>query len=149
VLERAALHNPRHRRLFAAHARALASVGDYQAALDALARAHKAEGPDWRILSLQGALLDQIGRHEEARRYYGTALRITPEEPSVLSNLALSYAMTKDLVRAEATLRRAATQARVSRPVEHNLRLVVELQGGREAARRAGNVLSNEPAAAL
>jgi Flp pilus assembly protein TadD len=74
-------------------------------------------------------VLDQMGRHEEAQRYYATALRIVPDEPSVLSNLGLSYALSKDLVRAEATLRRAAAQPRVDPRVRQNLALVVGLQG--------------------
>ena len=85
--------------------------------------------PDWRVLSVQGAVLDQMGQHEEAQRYYATALRIVPDEPSVLSNLGLSYALSKDLVRAEATLRRAAAQSRVDPRVRQNLALVVGLQG--------------------
>jgi Flp pilus assembly protein TadD len=83
-----------------------------------LNRAHTPERPDWRVLSVQGAVLDQMGRHDEAQRYYATALRIAPAETSVLSNLGLSYALSKDLVRAESTLRRArriAAQARRSR----------------------------------
>jgi Flp pilus assembly protein TadD len=70
-----------------------------------------------------------MGRHEEAQRYYATALRIVPDEPSVLSNLGLSYALSKDLVRAEATLRRAAGQSRVDPRVRENLALVMDLQG--------------------
>jgi tetratricopeptide (TPR) repeat protein len=81
--------------------------------------------PDWRILSLQGAVLDQMGRHEEAQRYYGTALRIVPEEPSVMSNLGLSYALSKDLVRAETTLRQAAGHSRVDRRLQQNRIAVV------------------------
>ena len=50
-----------------------------------------------------------MGRHEEAQRYYASALRIVPEEPSVLSNLGLSYALAKDLKRAEENYRRALT----------------------------------------
>src|SRR5262249_40737227 len=83
----------------------------------------------WRIVSVQGAVLDQMGRHEEAQRYYATALRIVPDEPTVLSNLGLSYALSKDLVRAEATLRRAAAQPQVDPRVRQNLALVVGLQG--------------------
>ena len=70
-----------------------------------------------------------MGRHEEAQRYYGTALRLAPDEPSVLSNLGLSYALSKDLVRAETTLRRAAAQPHVDPRVRKNLALVVGLQG--------------------
>ena len=35
-----------------------------------------------------------------AQRYYASALKIVPDEPSVLSNLGLSYALSKDLKRA-------------------------------------------------
>jgi Flp pilus assembly protein TadD len=129
VLEQAATQNPKHRGVLGAYGRALADGGHYKQAVDVLDRAQASGQPDWRILSVQGAALDQIGRHEEAQRYYGTALRIAPDEPSVLSNLGLSYALSKDLVRAEATLRRAADQSRVDPRVRKNLALVVGLQG--------------------
>lgn len=129
VLEQASLHNPKHTGLLGAYGRALADVGNYKQALEILNRAHSPDQPDWRILSVQGAVLDQMGRHEEAQRYYATALRIVPDEPSVLSNLGLSYALSKDLVRAESTLRRAAAQSRVDPRVRQNLALVVGLQG--------------------
>ena len=79
------------------YGRALAEAGDYEQALDVLGRAHSPDQPDWHILSAQGAVLDQMGRHAEAQRYYLTALKIVPDEPSVLSNLGLSYALSKDL----------------------------------------------------
>ena len=129
VLETASIQNPRHMGVLGAYGRALADVGNYKQALDVLNRAHTPEQPDWRILSVQGAVLDQMGRHDDAQRYYGTALRIAPDEPSVLSNLGLSYALSKDLVRAELTLRRAAGQSRVDPRVRQNLALVVGLQG--------------------
>jgi Flp pilus assembly protein TadD len=128
VLERALLANPEHKGVLGAYGRALADAGNYKQALDVLNRAHTPGQPDWRILSVQGAALDQMGRHVEAQRYYGTALRIVPDEPSVLSNLGLSYALSKDLVRAETTLRRAAAHARVDPQVRKNLALVVRLQ---------------------
>jgi Flp pilus assembly protein TadD len=129
VLEQASIQNPRHMGVLGAYGRALADAGNYRQALDVLGRAHTPDEPDWRILSVQGAVLDQMGRHEEAQRYYATALRIVPDEPSVLSNLGLSYALSKDLVRAESTLRRAAGQSRVDSRVRQNLALVVGLQG--------------------
>jgi Flp pilus assembly protein TadD len=129
VLEQASLQNPKNMELLGAYGRALADVGNYQQALDTLSRAHLPDRPDWRILSVQGAVLDQMGRHEEAQRYYATALKIVPEEPSVLSNLGLSYALSKDLVRAETTLRRAASRPDAEARVRQNLALVVGLQG--------------------
>jgi len=129
VLETAALHNPDNRALLGAYGRALADTGNFKQALDVLERAHSPDQPDWRVLSVQGAVLDQMGRHEEAQRYYASALKIVPDEPSVLSNLGLSYALSKDLKRAEVTLRRAAESGRVDKRVRQNLALVVGLQG--------------------
>jgi Flp pilus assembly protein TadD len=129
VLEAASIANPKDMALLGAYGRALADVGNYQQALDVLNRAHTPERPDWRILSVQGAVFDQMGRHDEAQRYYASALRIVPDEPSVLSNLGLSYALSKDLSQAEATLRRAGAGPRVDPRVRQNLALVVGLQG--------------------
>ena len=145
VLEQASIQHPKNHDVLAAYGRALADAGNYKRALDVLNHAHTPADPDWRILSVQGAALDQMGRHEEAQRYYATALRIAPDEPSVLSNLGLSYALSKDLVRAEATLRQAAGQSRVDSRVQQNLALVVGLQ--RHAADAQGPARVDPPAA--
>ncbi len=129
VLEKASIQNPDSKAILGAYGRALADVGNFTQALDVLSRAHTPDQPDWRILSVQGAVLDQMGRHEEAQRHYASALRIVPEEPSVLSNLGLSYALSKKLADAEATLRRASTKAKTDKRVRQNLALVVGLQG--------------------
>src|SRR5438552_5620750 len=91
VLEQATIAHSGNKALLAAYGRALADNGNSQAAFDVLSRAHSPANPDWRILSVQGTALDKLGKHEEARRYYTTALKIVPDEPSVLSNLGLSY----------------------------------------------------------
>lgn len=129
VLEQATNTHPGNKALLAAYGRALADNGAFQQAFDTLARAHTRDNPDWRLLSVQGATLDQMGRHDDARRYYASALKIVPEEPSVLSNLGLSYMLTKDLPRAEATLRRAYGNPQANARVRQNLALVVGLQG--------------------
>ena len=112
-----------------AYGRALADVGRSTRRSTCSSRAHTPDQPDWRILSAQGAVLDQMGRHEEAQRYYASALKIVPDEPSVLSNLGLSYALSKNLPKAEETLRRASAQPGAEPRVRQNLALVVGLQG--------------------
>jgi Flp pilus assembly protein TadD len=129
VLEQASIRNPRNMALLGAYGRALADAGQYQQALGTLERAHTPDNPDWRILNAQGAVLDQMGRHAEAQRHYAAALKIMPNEASVLSNLGLSYMLTKDLKNAEATLRRAAAQPNAGPRVRQNLALVVGLLG--------------------
>ena len=129
VLETAAIHNPEHKPLLGAYGRALADAGNFKQALSVLERAHSPDQPDWQILSVQGAVLDQMGRHEEAQRHYASALRIVPDEPSVLSNLGMSYVLSKDLPTAEENLRRAYGSAGADTRVRQNLGLVVGLQG--------------------
>jgi Flp pilus assembly protein TadD len=129
VLEQATIAHPGDRRLLAAWGRALADNGNFQQAFDVLAKAHTPDNPDWRILSVQGTALDQLGRHDEARRYYETALKIVPGEPSVLSNLGLSYMLTKELPKAEAALRQAYANPNADSRVRQNLGLVIGLQG--------------------
>jgi Flp pilus assembly protein TadD len=136
VLETASIHNPSNPALLGAYGRALADTGNFKQALDVLQRAHSPDQPDWRILSVQGAVLDQMGRHEEAQRHYASALRIVPDEPSVLSNLGLSYALSKDLKRAEETLRRASARGNGDKRVRQNLALVVGLQGRLQEAEK-------------
>jgi Flp pilus assembly protein TadD len=129
VLEQASLRNPTNMAVLGAYGRALAEAGDLNQALDVLGRAHTPDNPDWRILNAQGAVLDQLGRHAEAQRHYSAALKIVPGESSVMSNLGLSYALTKDLKHAEETLRRAGLQPNADPKVRQNLALVVGLQG--------------------
>jgi Flp pilus assembly protein TadD len=129
VLEQATIAHSDNKALLAGYGRALADNGNFQQAFDTLGRAHSPENPDWRILSAQGAVLDQLGRYDEARNYYASALKIAPDAPSVLSNLGLSYMLSKDLPKAEATLRRAYGRTDASPRVRQNLALVVGLQG--------------------
>jgi Flp pilus assembly protein TadD len=129
VLEQATIAHAGNKSLLAGYGRALADNGNFQQAFDVLSRAHSPDNPDWRILSVQGTALDQMGRHDDARRYYASALKIVPDEPSVLSNLGLSYVLSRDLPKGEETLRRAYASTRADARVRQNLGLVVGLQG--------------------
>jgi Flp pilus assembly protein TadD len=129
VLEQATIAHSGNKTLLASFGRALADNGNFQQAFDVLSRAHSPDNPDWRILSVQGTALDQLGRHDDARRYYASALKIVPDEPSVLSNLGLSYMLSRDLPKAEEFLRQAHASTRADARVRQNLGLVVGLQG--------------------
>jgi Flp pilus assembly protein TadD len=129
VLEQATIANPGNKLLLAGYGRALADNGNFDRAFDVLGRSHTPENPDWRILSVQGTVLDQLHRHDEARRYYESALKMVPDEPSVMSNLGLSYILSKDLPKAEAALRKAYSGNSADARIRQNLALVVGLQG--------------------
>src|SRR5438034_9458536 len=101
VLEQATIAHPGNKALLAGYGRALADNGNFQQSFDVLTRAHSPDNPDWRILSVQGTTLDQLSRHEDARRYYDSALKIVPNQPSWLYNVGLSYVLSRDVRKAQ------------------------------------------------
>jgi Flp pilus assembly protein TadD len=129
VLQGLAIQNPEDMQVLAAYGKALADAGQLKEAGDILTRAHTPERPNWSVLSTQGSIADQLGEHEAARGYYETALKIRPNDPAVLSNLGLSYALSRQLPKAEETLRLAASQPGADERVRQNLALVLGLQG--------------------
>lgn len=129
ILEGAAVKHPYDREVLAAYGKSLADTGRLKEAADVLSRAHTPDRPDWTVLSAQGSVADQMGDHAGALGYYQTALKIAPGEPTVLSNLGLSYALAKDLPLAESTLRDAAGSPRADVRVRQNLALVLALEG--------------------
>ena len=129
VMRKAVIYNPKDRDILAAYGKALAANGDLEQALDAIRRAETPEYPDWRLVSAEGAILDQLGQTDQARDLYRKALDLKPNEPSVLSNLGMSYLLKGDLKTAETYLRTAVQQPGVDSRVRQNLALVVGLQG--------------------
>jgi Flp pilus assembly protein TadD len=134
ILEAAALREPGDPAILSAYGKLLVEAGQPEQAAEVLARAHSPGNPDWRILSAQGVAADQTGRHAQARTLYEAALRLNPDEPGVLTNLGLSYALDRQLARAEATLRRAAEQPGAGAATRQALALVLALSGKREQA---------------
>jgi Flp pilus assembly protein TadD len=112
-----------------AYAKALTAAGRFEQALVIVDRTIRPESPDWNMLSVRGAILDQLGRNAEARASYTQALTIAPYEASLEANLGLSFSMTNDLVLAEQHLRRAVGMPGATSQIRQNLALVVGLQG--------------------
>jgi Flp pilus assembly protein TadD len=129
VMQQVAIANPSDRNVLAAYGKAQAAAGQLQQALDTIGRAQTPDRPDWRLISAEGAILDQMGKPSDARQRYRDALDIQPNEPSILSNLGMSYLLTGDLRTAETYLRSAAGQPSADSRVRQNLALVVGLQG--------------------
>ena len=124
VMENLAINNPKDQEVLAAYGKALASGGHLQEAADVLQRAHTPDRPNWSVLSAQGS----------AQQYYLAALKIVPGEPSVMSNLGLSYALSRNLKEAEAVLRNANQSPQADSRVRQNLALVLSLEGKFEEA---------------
>lgn len=129
VMQQAAIYNPNNRDVLADYGKAQASAGNLQEALRTIQRAQTPDQPDWRLLSAEGAVLDQLGLPLKARQRYTMALDINPNEPSILSNMAMSYLLEDDLKTAETYLKQAVQQPGADSRVRQNLALVVGLQG--------------------
>lgn len=149
VMRKLAIAYPKDRDVLAAYGKALAANGQFEPALDAVRRAQTPEYPDWKLVSAEAAILDQMGQKDEARQDYRKALELKPNEPSVLSNLGMSYVLEGDLRTAETYMRSAAQQPSADSRVRQNLALVVGLQGRfDEAEKIASQELSPEQAQA-
>lgn len=149
VMRKLAIVLPKDRDVLAAYGKALAANGQFEPALDAVRRAQTPEYPDWKLVSAEAAILDQLGQRDEARQNYRKALDLKPNEPSILSNLGMSYVLEGDLRTAETYMRSAAQQPNADSRVRQNLALVVGLQGRfDEAETIASQELSPEQAQA-
>ncbi|HVK92353.1 MAG TPA: tetratricopeptide repeat protein [Mycoplana sp.] len=149
VMQQVAIFHPTDREVLAAYGKSQAAAGQLQQALGTITRAQTPDRPDWRLRSAEGAILDQLGRSAEARERYREALDLQPNEPSVLSNLGMSYVLARDLRTAETYLRSAAQQPGADSSVRQNLALTVGLQGRfDEAEQIARQELSAEQAEA-
>ena len=129
VLQNIAIQNPTDMEVLGAYGKALADAGRLTEAADILSRAHTPERPNWSVVSAQGTIADELGDHDAARDYYREALKIRPNDPTVLSNMGLSYALSRQLPRAEETLLLAANQPGADMRVRQNLSLVLALEG--------------------
>lgn len=118
-----------------AYAKALAAAGRFEQALRVVDNAINPVTPHWDALSVRGAILDQMGRHPEARQTYAQALLLAPQESRLHANMGLSYAMTGELDQAEAHLRQAVALPGATTKVRQNLALVLGLQGRFDQAR--------------
>lgn len=103
-------------------------LGQVEKAEKLLARAQDAKRPDWRLQSAYGAALSANGKQQDAQAQFAKALANAPDQPSILNNLALSYALDGKHDEAEKILRQAATRS--SDPqAKQNLALILGLKG--------------------
>lgn len=129
VMQQVAIANPSDREVLSAFGKAQAAAGQLEQALATIGRAQTPDRPDWRLYSAEGAVLDQLGRSSEARNRYRMALDLKPNDPTILSNLGMSYVLGGDLRTAETYLKSASQQPGADSRVRQNLALVVGLQG--------------------
>ncbi len=111
------------------YAQASLDQGKPQDAAMALARAEAGGQSDWRMLSIIGVTMDQLDQHAGAQDYYRRAMALSPNNPKILANLGLSYALEGKPGLAEQTLREAIALPGADNRVTQNLVVVLGIQG--------------------
>lgn len=128
VLEMTAMRFPNHKKVLAAYGKSLINTGNLQQASLILSNAHDSYSPDWTVLSAQGIISDQLGEHSRAIKFYEAALKISPDNPNIISNIGLSYLLTKDRKNAEKFLKQAADIPNSPQKVKDNYLLVQSIK---------------------
>src|SRR5271163_2241181 len=107
VIQTAAIKAPKDFDVLGEYGKALADAGQLAQAKDVLTRADTPDAPRWDVMSVQGTVADRLGDHAGAMQFYRDALKISPGEPGVLTNMGLSLMLAKQLPEAEQALRLA------------------------------------------
>lgn len=93
-------------------------------------------GRDWKLRSLYGVSLDQLGEHDLAQAQYQEAMALAPQNTSIIGNMGLSLALQGKANEAEQLLREVVDASPEIDPrVRQNLALVLGLQGKFDEAR--------------
>ncbi len=101
-----------------------------------LERARAARPGDWRPLSLLGVAYDQVRRPDDAEAAWAEGLRLSPDNPAILANMAMVRLTAGDLDMAETLLRRAVAHPEAGLQIRQNLALVLGLKGDLPEAER-------------
>ncbi len=129
VAHRVLLFAPDNYDVLIAAARAHIQDNNAFFAVDSLQHALQIKPNDWQSHSLLGVAYDQIKRPDDAQTEWATALKLSPNNASVLTNLAMSKVTRGDFASAEPLLRTAAAQKDASLQIRQNLALVLGLEG--------------------
>ncbi|MBA2126646.1 hypothetical protein DLM45_10495 [Hyphomicrobium methylovorum] len=149
VLQQASTIHGNDPQLAGEYGRLALELDQVNVASQLLAAADDPTKPDWRVVSARGTVLAKQGKYGEAIPYYERALTIAPDNPSVMSNLAMAHAMMGDPKTAEQILRQASTTQGATPKVRENLALVLGLQGRYEESKSiASSVLQTDVASA-
>lgn len=117
-------------------ARAFLMSGRPALAGQPLAIAYQDNPNDAKLLELIGVADDFVGRHDEAQSRYRRGLELSPEDPALSLDLALSLALSGNYPEAVEVLLPIATTRGSTLRERQTLALIYGLQGDRRAAER-------------
>ena len=129
ILDRALKERPDDARLLAERGKIELARSRPVQALVFLDRSVKIEPGDWRTHSAIGIARDFMNRYDQARLSYHAALALSPGNPVVLNNLALSQALSRNIDIGIATLSELVLLPDASAQTRQNLALLHAWKG--------------------
>lgn len=144
VLKEVVMKAPDNAQVSSEYGKALTAVGRSRDAIPFLARATQLDSSDWSTFSAYGVALDQNGTHDTARQNYDIALKLSPGNATVESNIAMSYILSGQVDQAEVILLRLVSRPDATPAMRQNLAMVASLKGNTAEAEQL--VLEDLPA---
>ncbi len=110
--------------------------GQVAEAAATLKRVSDEEPGNWEVMSALGIAHDMLGQAAVAQRHYHTALELSPNNLSVVNNLALSLALSGDINRGITLLKEVSARPGATAQVRQNLALMYAMKGDLTTAER-------------
>jgi Flp pilus assembly protein TadD len=129
IAHRVLLFAPDNSDILLAAARAHIADNNAFFAIDPLQHVIELKPKDWQAYSLLGVAYEQTKRPDEAQATWNQALALSPNNPAVLTNMAMAKVTRGDISGAEPLLRTAVAQPGVTVQIRQNLALVLGLEG--------------------
>lgn len=128
VLDTAADAEPKHQAVRVEQGLLSLELGQSAKAEAALKEAAGGPATDWRVYSGLGIAASSQGRQKEAQGHFAKALEMSPNNPTVLNNMAVSLLLDRNVEMAETLLRRASKNGTANQQVKKNLELARALK---------------------
>lgn len=140
---------PDDARVVGEYGKVLTQQGHSQAAIPFLQRATELAPADWTLYSALGVAYDQADDHKQARAAYEHALQLSPAQPIVLNNVAVSHMLTGDLAGAQRLFAQARATANTPK-IGNNIGMLADMRASAAhtsppAAQSAHKAPSNPP----
>jgi Flp pilus assembly protein TadD len=148
VLQQASIFHGKDPQLTSEYGRMALELNQINLAGQLLAAADDPARPDWRVVSARGTVLAKQGKYGNAIPFYERALSLSPNNPTVMNNLAMAHAMMGDPKKAEEILRQALAAPGATPKMRENLALVLGLQGRYDESRSVASAVLDSSAVA-
>jgi Flp pilus assembly protein TadD len=135
VLQQASIFHSHDRELASEFGRLALEFDQVALAQKLLTFADDPVKPDWRVISARGTVLAKQGDYKGAIPFYERALKVSPNQASVVNNLAMAHAANGEPNKAEPLLRSVARDSGADPKIQQNLALVLGLQGKYDEAK--------------